>query len=157
MATAADILVTATDSPRILLVVEAKLQAKDLSGAERQLKIYMTKMGVPIGLIVTPQSIGIYRNRYTQKSEQSIERINFFDVSRSFLKFRQFSSLSEGSPQDKAFAFEEDVQRWLESLRVTGVTEDFSPEAQDAISDYILPALNEGIIRAAHPKEYSTD
>ncbi|SRR6266568_1899570 len=159
MASAPDILVTATDSPRILLVVEAKLAVKDLADIEPQLKRYMVKMGVPVGLFVTPKIMGIYRNKYTGKSEESVERVKLFDIPTSWSVFSRFLHLiPEKSAGQKAsnvaMAFEENVQSWLEHLRTSGFLQDISPEAQDAFSDYILPALNEGTIRAAHPREY---
>jgi hypothetical protein len=166
MASVPDILVTELDSPRILLVVEAKfavneLDVKELDHVEQALKRYMVYMGAPIGLLITPKIIGIYRNQYTAKSESSVKPMKLFDVSKIGPGLSRFlCDLPEdiGGPKisNTALIFEENVQSWLEDLRVSGVPEGTSPELQDAFSDYILPALNTGIIRAAHPREAST-
>lgn len=149
-----DILVTAPDSPRILLVVEAKYRLKDISEIESPLKRYMVKMGAPVGLLISPESIAIYRDRYIRHSEQSVERIGLFKLPRSH-HLSQFSLEQAGRSADAraALAFEESVQNWLERLQATNTLDDFSPEASDAISEYVLPALHEGEIRAAHPRE----
>jgi hypothetical protein len=161
MASAPDILVTALDSPRILLVVEAKFTVKDLTDVERALKRYIVKMGVPVGLLITPKLIGIYRNQYTGKSESSVERVNLFDFAKMAPSLlRLFQNLPEDRSDRKTsnagLVFEENVQSWLENLRISELSNEIAPELQDAISDYILPALNKGVIRAAHPREYST-
>lgn len=158
MASAPDILVTAPDSPQIFLVVEAKFTAKDLDSLESALERYMVKMGAPIGLLVTPRSIGIYRNHYTGTSQESVERIKVIDVPQSWLALSNFSEfLSEHPTGSKAsrlaLAFEDNVQSWLERLRNPGMLDGLPHDAQDAFSDYVIPALYEGVIRAAHPRE----
>jgi hypothetical protein len=162
MASAPDILVTAPDAPRTLLVVEAKFSTEDLAGLEPALKRYMVKMGVPVGLLVTPKVIGIYRDRYTGTSEKSVERIKLVEVPDSWLTLSNFShALSEhpsgGKTSRLALAFEENVQSWLERLRRPGMLEALPNEAREAFLDHVIPALNEGIIRAAHPREYPQD
>jgi hypothetical protein len=160
MASAPDILVTAFDSPRILLVVEAKFAVKELGDVEQALKRYMVKMGAPVGLLITPKLIGIYRNQYRDKSESSVERVRLFDVPKlgpSLARFSQhIEDRSDRKVSSAALVFEENVQAWLEDLRISGLPQEIAPEFQDAFSDYILPALSEGVIRAAHPREYST-
>lgn len=158
MASAPDILVTAPNSPQIFLVVEAKFTGEDLGGFESALERYMAKMGAPVGLLVTPRSIGIYRNRYTGTSEDSIERIKVIDVPQSWIGLSNFSELLSEHPTGRnasnlALAFEDNVQSWLERLRNPGMLDDLPDDAHDAFSDYVIPALHEGIIRAAHPRE----
>src|SRR5437870_2654256 len=118
MASVPDILVTTADS-RILLVVGAKFNAGELADIELPLKGYMVQMGVPIGLLVTPKIMGIYRNRYTGISEKSVERIKLVDIPESWPAFSRFQSLlpKQGSGQNfsgLALDFEEQVQSWLE-------------------------------------------
>lgn len=162
MASAPDIVVTAPDTPRTLLVVEAKFSPQDLDSLEPALKRYMVKMGVPVGLLVTPKIIGIYRDRYTGRSEKSVERIKLVEVPDAWLPLSNFSyALSEhpagGKTSRMARAFEENVQSWLERLRTPNMLEALSNEDREAFLDHVIPALNEGIVRAAHPREYSHD
>ncbi len=161
MASAPDILVTAADS-RILLVVEAKFNSKELADIELPLKRYMVQMGVPVGMLVTPKVMGIYRNKYTGTSEKSVERIKLVDIPESWPVFSRFQNLlsekrAGRNASDLALAFEEQVQSWLEHLQTSGFLQHLSPEAQDVVSDYIVPVLNEGTVRAAHPREYSSE
>src|SRR5215469_1434872 len=112
MASAPDILVTAPDSPQIFLVVEAKFTAEDLGGVESALERYMVKVGAPVGLLVTPRSIGIYRNHYTGTSEESVERIKVIDVPQSWLGLSNFSEFLSEHPTGRrasnlALAFED--------------------------------------------------
>jgi len=58
---APDIVVTTQDTPRLLLIVEAKLASRIRSQDESQLKSYMLQMRCPIGLLVTPDEIVVYR------------------------------------------------------------------------------------------------
>lgn len=160
MASAPDIVVTTPDAPRILLVVEAKLSTQDLASLEPALKHYMVKMGVPVGLLVTPKVIGIYRDRYTGTSEESVERIKLVEVPASWLPLSNFSHTLSGHPAEGktsrlALAFEENVRSWLERLRTPGMLEALPNESREAFLDHVIPALNEGIVRAAHPREYS--
>lgn len=159
MASAPDILVTAHDSPHLLLVVEAKLATMDLAEFEAPLKRYMVQMGAPVGLLVTPTEIAIYRNRYIATSEISIERVGHLQAPESFpflSRFRRLASEERIGPRvsHETSDFEEHIQSWLERSSESGTFEGLPPQLQDAFSDYILPALQEGIIRAAHPREY---
>ena len=161
MASVPDILVTTADS-RILLVVEAKFNARELADIEPPLKRYMVKMGVPVGLLVTPKILGIYRNKYTGTSEKSVERIKLVDIPVSWLGFSRFQNLppekrSNQSLSNLALDFEEQVQSWLERLQTSDFLQHLSPDARDVVSDYIVPVLNEGTVRAAHPREYSSE
>jgi hypothetical protein len=162
MASAPDILVTEPDSPRILLVVEAKFSIQDLASVEHALERYMVKMGVPVGLLVTPKTIGVYRNHYTGKSEKSIERVKLIDVPQSWPTLSSFSHALSEQPTGRkaselALVFEENVQLWMERLRTPGMLDGLPHDAQEAFLDNVIPALNEGVIRAAHPREYSRE
>jgi hypothetical protein len=120
----------------------------------------MVQMGVPLGLVVAPKIMAVYRNKYTGISEKSIERIALFDIPESWPVFSRFLHLLPENINEKgpkiALAFEENVQSWLEHMPTSGFLQDLPPEAQAAFSNYILPALNEGIVGAAHPREYSS-
>lgn len=88
MSFAPDIVVTAADSPRMLLIVETKLRSRDRAQEESQLKSYMLHMRCPIGLFITPEEIVLYRDTYTAHSEQSVKRVGAYPSPKSWSIFR---------------------------------------------------------------------
>jgi len=146
MAFEPDILVTSADGAEVMLVAETKWHDKDIPNAENQLKAYMLGMGSPIGLLVTPARLRIYRDRYVTPSEKSIELIGEFDVRRLF-----GSHLGQAG-RNATFRFENDVQDWLESLASKPPGDELSPELRHAAEWNIRPAISQGIIRAGHPR-----
>lgn len=91
MSFAPDIVVTAADSPRMLLIVETKLASRDRAQEESQLKSYMLHMRCPIGLFITPDEIVLYRDTYTTHSEQSVKRVGAYPSPKSWSIFRASS------------------------------------------------------------------
>jgi len=158
MSFAPDIVVTAADSPRMLLIVETKLRSQDRTAEEFQLKSYMLHMRCPIGLFITPDEIVLYRDTYTAHSEQSVRKVGTFPSPKSWTVFRGPHHGTEGplfAKTDLALRFEENVKSWLEQLpssRSTADTE-FANDAREALDDYVLPALSQGVVRAGGPRE----
>jgi hypothetical protein len=143
----ADIIVSSPDSTEVKLVVEAKLQTPDLRETEHQLKNFMLQLRCPLGLVVSPQWLWVYLDRFTSYSEDSIERLGEFDMTG--LINSHFPATGSG------VAFENAVQAWLEDLS-TSVTrgEVKDPKLLAIINHYILPAVETGIIRAAGPRKH---
>jgi hypothetical protein len=59
-----------------------------------------------------------------------------------------------GEPQPE-LRFEEAVRSWLEQLATSpsaGLSES-AKESREALTDYILPALTQGVIRSTGPRE----
>ena len=142
----ADIIVSSPDSTEVKLVVEAKLQVPDLKGTEHKFKNFMLQLRCPLGLLVTPQRVWVYLDRFTSYSEDSIERLGEFDIT-GLIKFQP------PAPGGGA-AFENAVQTWLEddlaSSALRGQVKD--PKLLEIINHYILPAVETGIVRAAGPR-----
>jgi hypothetical protein len=159
---APDIVVTAEGSSRLLLIVEAKLRSRDRSQEESQLKGYMLHMRCPIGLFVTPDEIVLYRDTYTAHSEESVRRVGSYPAPKKWMSFKMVNQGTE-SPSvaniDLAQRFEENVKFWLEQLRSSGSAEanQFPDEAKDALEDYVIPALSQGVVRAGGPREASLE
>jgi|SRR5271157_2571220 len=153
MSFAPDIVVTTEDPSRILMIVETKLTLTDLDRLEPALKKYMIGMGSPVGLIVSPEQLVLYRDRYTGRSEESVKRIGIYPMPKTWTRFRPFDAASTESVQNRGLRFEEAVQSWLEALPAAGVAKDFPPETKDALLEYVLPAVSEGTVRAAGPRE----
>jgi len=88
-----DIVVVAPGSPsRILLVVETKLRDGGDGSMESQLKRYMLYMSCPVGLLVTPTHVSVYRDTYTRRSEDSIERMGPYPVPSNWIVSRVVTS-----------------------------------------------------------------
>src|SRR6266853_113974 len=104
----ADIIVSSPDSTEVKLVVEAKLQTPTLPETEHQLKNFMLQLRCPLGLLVTPQRLWVYLDRFTSYSEDSIERLGEFNL-EGLIKFQLPATGGE-------VAFENAVQAWLEDL-----------------------------------------
>jgi len=138
-----DIVVTEPDSPRILLVVETKAQPQDLSQMGSQMKRYMVQMSCPLGLLVTPAEIVLYKDRYVGRTEDSVEQIGRYSAPSPWQEWR--------SRRD--WEFEGVVRSWLDRVRSSKRIRDFPPEAADALASYLLPALSAGVIRGAGPHE----
>jgi len=146
MAFGPDIIVTDPEGSEITLVVEAKTSLHDLESVELQLKRYMAGTLCPVGLIVTPEQLRLYRNQYVSSPEDSIELVGAFDV-RDVLHYRR-----SGGGREDGFEFEGFVQAWLEGLGSEAGLQGLPAELRRAAQWYIFPAVSEGNVQAAHPR-----
>jgi len=134
--------VVITDHEGITLVVEAKVTLKNLPRTEQELKQYMVRMRCPIGLLITPEHMWLYRDFYTVDSGQSVQRVGEFDVAK----------LWHRRPPAQGVAFEAFVQQWLEDLVTEYPNRELPKELNEALGEYILPAVATGDIQAAHAR-----
>jgi hypothetical protein len=98
-----------------------------------------------LGLLITPNRLWAYLDRFTSYSEDSIESLGEFNIEGLI----RFHSPATGG----GVAFENAVQAWLEDLSsdtTRGQVKD--PKLRDVINHYILPAVETGIVRAAGPR-----
>jgi hypothetical protein len=142
----ADIVVLSPDSTDVQVVVEVKLNVASLRETERQLKNFMLQVRSGLGLLVSPQRLWVYRDRFTSDSEDSVELIGEFDIEGLI----EFVPPATGSGES---TFEDAVQNWLESLP-SGIARERVKDAKlwETINRYILPAVETGIVRAAGPR-----
>ncbi len=141
-----DLIVTADDGSELLLVVEAKLHLADPAQTELQLKHYMIWMRCPVGLLVTPDRIRIYRNRYLSDSEESVSLVGEFTAPADWSWLERSASL-HARP-----SFEDHVRGWLEGLAGESARKSLPNDLRNAVDQYLLPVLNQGIVRAAGPR-----
>ncbi len=139
MAFQPDIIITTPDG--IILVIEAKVYVSNLERTEEDLKQYMFGMQCPVGLLITPERMWLYRDSYTTRSPQSVQRVGEFDP----------KPLWQQPPPSQGAAFEMFVQQWLEDLGKLP-DRDLPNELREAIREYVLPAVTAGDVRAAHPR-----
>ncbi len=138
MAFEPDILITTPDG--IALVVEAKVSLQNLARSEEELKRYMVRMQCPIGLLITPEHMWLYRDFYTVDSATSVQRVGEFDV----------ATLWHQKPPAQGSAFEGFVQQWLEDLVAEYPDRELPKDLNEALGKYIVPAVAAGDMRAAH-------
>jgi len=153
-----DIIVTGEETPKMLLVVEAKLNPSIRKEDESQLKSYMLHMRCPIGLLVTPDQIRVFRDNYTAHSENSVERVGSFAAPKNWDIFKaphHGSDLEGPSDTDLAFRFEGAVKSWLEQpgTSPSSYLKEFPKEARETLTDYVVPALTQGVVRSSGPRE----
>jgi hypothetical protein len=142
----ADIIVSSPDSTEVKLVVEAKLQSFELGKTEPQFKNFMLQLRCPLGLLVSPQRLWVYQDRFTSDTQDSIELVGDFDIT-GLIKFQQ-------PPTGAGVAFEKAVQAWLEDdlSRSASLSEVRDPKLLGIINHYILPAVETGVVRATGPR-----
>jgi len=133
-----DIVVTTPDG--MMLVAEAKVTLPDLAHTEEDLKKYMFGMQCPVGLLITPQRMWLYQDSYTARSPDSVKRVAEFDLKPLW-----------DQPPVKGMPFDAFVQHWLEELAAQP-TRGLPAEMREAFREYVLPAITNGELRAAHPR-----
>lgn len=141
-----DIVALDTEIQEFVLVVEVKTTKTEFGFVERQLKEYMAAMHCPVGLIVTPERLWIYRDRYQGPREESIIQVGTFDVAGVF-KFEPSET-----PQNAESAFQNRVQEWLENLGTEAGISALPDDLRHAAQLCILPAVSHGAIRAGHAR-----
>ena len=141
MAFQPDILVTSPDEPRVTLVIEAKVTLLDLDQTEAELKRYMVGMQCPMGMLITPERMWLYRDSYTTRAPDSVKRVGEYNI----------KSLWRVPPPTQGTQFEAFVQHQLEDLAKTPA-QGLPSDLRDALREYILPAITTGDVRAAHPR-----
>lgn len=126
------------------LVAQVKMHLPDVRGGEEGLKRYMVGMQCPVGLLVTPERIWLYRDSYNSRTPDSVELVGVFDA----------KSLWHRSPPLDEVRFEVFVQDWLRDLTEQR-NEELPYDARRALREYVLPAVAQGEIRAAHPRYFA--
>lgn len=143
-----DVIVTSSEGLGVLLVAEVKLSLTDKSQAEEQLKRYMVSMRCPVGLLVTPERLWIYSDSYSVAGLESVECVGEFPL----FGLRALRLDADAFSRQPAFALEQAVQRWLEGLSTESERQTLPPALREALEEYVVPALNEGQVRAAGPR-----
>src|SRR6266446_4728738 len=139
MAFQPDIIITTPDG--ISLVAEAKVTLPNLKRTEEDLKQYMVRMQCPIGMLITPERMWLYRDSYTTRAPDSIQQVGEYNI----------KSLWREPPPTEGTLFEVFVQRRLEDLAKTPA-QGLPGDLREALRQYILPAIATGDVRAAHPR-----
>lgn len=143
-----DLVVVSSDQIGPLLAVEVKLAAWDLDQVENRLGEFMDRVGCPIGLIVTPKRILLYRNTFREPVLKRLGDFLFEPDPAGWLPAAQ-----ELNPQARSFYFERAVQDWLESLSQPSVRAALPDSLREAFESYVVPALLQGELRVTGPRK----
>jgi hypothetical protein len=144
-----DIIVRSSDSTDVKLVVETKMAFNRLATVEEQLKKSMFHLSCPVGLLITPEKMWAYVDRYVSTDASSIQAVGEFTITH-LLRYKHTGN--ERSAEDGR-RFESAVQQWLEALPRTATRENVADEKLwDLLNKYVLPAVETGEVRAAAPR-----
>lgn len=119
-------------------MVEIEANVAGQKNADVALKSYMVQMSCPVGMLVDPEQVRFYRNRYTDYGPESIEMIGECPTG---------DLLGALSPGD----LERTVEGWLDSLRA-GDDRPWPSAVREAIESSVLPVVSGGVVRAGGPR-----
>lgn len=145
-----DIIVTNPDVQGLALVIDVKANLTDVHAAERKLRRYMFGMRCPVGMLVTPQTLRLYRDRYKEYGEGSVELVGEFPIDGLFAA--DLAATKASGSATHAFDLENAVQSWLERLASGSKLSSVAEPLRSALEEHVLPALERGDIRAARPR-----
>jgi len=144
-----DVIVTTDYSPAtIALVAEAKSATANIEEAALQLKEYMLLMSCPVGIILTPQVLRIYKYRFRGRTQDPIELVGDFSP-RELLE--TLEPLAGGES-----AVESTLVGWLDELAQAGQVAISDQRLRSAINEHILPAVSGGRISVVHPRRHES-
>lgn len=154
MAFEPDILVIDPHKSNLMLAVEVKVSVGDLSVAEQQLRRYMAFASCPTAMLVSLDTLRIYRDTFHAHGEGSIELVGEFP-SKAFLSSAELAFIAAASgAQERAYRLEDAVQTWLEGLVHEAALAHLPADLRGAIEEHILPALSSGEVQAGAPRWY---
>lgn len=142
MAFTPDVIVTSPDSYSVTLIGEARREGANLEETSKPLKNYMLRMRCPVGIVFTPHTLRIYKDRFTGQSEDSIAMVGEFPGKDLF-------KAAPANASENAIGAA--MVQWLDELARTGQIRVSDPTLKSAIDEYILPAVSGGLVSMAHP------
>jgi hypothetical protein len=139
-----DLVVSSADGPSLELMVVVKTHVTNATTAvlRSEMRKYMVGMRCPVGMLVTPRTTEVLYDTYANDAPDSIESAGEFST-----PVRLAAGATKG-----AYAFEREVQDWLERLATAPDPEDLEEELRDALKWHVLPALAGGHVVATGPR-----
>jgi hypothetical protein len=132
----------------LALIVEAKVQAVHSDETESQLKQYMLAMGCPVGLLATLSKIKIYYDQYVSAGEDSVQVVGEYASPPEWAVLFERHQSTRGA----GAGFEDVVRGWLEGLATESGLLSLPAGLRRGVEEFLIPALNQGTVRAAHPR-----
>ena len=141
-----DIIVTEPgDYAKRFIVIEVKAHPAALMRVEDDLRRYMVRNNFPLGLLVAPGEIRIYRNRFENYTESSVHLLGAFALA----EFDDFASAST-SDRSAMARLEDAVQAWIQRLPSPETLAAMPSPLREVIEDEVVPYVVGGDVRAAH-------
>ncbi len=139
-----DVLVLASDLPRIELVAQIKTELPERAEVEADLRAYMLRTKCAVGLLVTLETTSIFHDTFSSYAPESIALVAELPT-RELLQLPRSTTLSEAELETALIS-------WLERL-ATGSTAALpsDEEARDKVTEHVLPAVAEGRVMAGGP------
>lgn len=132
----ADIVVMASDSPELALVVEVKVGAFDRPVVEQQLRAYMLARRCSVALLVTPDTTWVYKDTFSEFDPRAI-------VVAAELATGALLGL-DNVPED-GVGLEQAVYGWLERLAASWPSAlPVAEVARTAVVEHLVPEVAEG-------------
>lgn len=135
-----DIVVGKPESSEVLLAVEVNNNTAAWASADG-LKEYMVRQRCPGGMLVTPETILFFTNRYTDFRPTSIEETG--KCVRSEVLDRAGSGTRRQTESDLV----EQVVLWLDTV-AAAPRHSWPPCARESIDTLVLPAVLNGVVRS---------
>lgn len=143
-----DLVVLSNELLEYTLAVEVKAgEVWDLDRTESRLGEFMEQVNCPVGLIITPKRILVYRNTY---QEPTLKRIGEFQYEPD--RYDWHAALSGPPGQERVYLFERAVQDWLDGLVNPGEWALLPQELRECFEQYVIPALLQGELRVTGPR-----
>lgn len=143
-----DLVVLSNELLEYTLAVEVKAgEAWDLDRTENRLGTFMEQVSCPVGLIITPKQILVYRNTY---QEPTLKRIGEFQFEPD--RYDWHAALNGPPGQERAFLFERAVQDWLDGLVNPGERALLPKGLRECFDQYVVPSLLQGELRVTGPR-----
>lgn len=131
-----DILIESALDERPAVVIDVHLGSQP-EAAGAKLRHFMSAMNVGSGMVVTPESVTIFRNRFSSRDDDAVETVGTFPVPD---ELAGFSALAGPAGRIVHSRFERQVRDWL--TRWNQAPPVISPNPLDeAMSRHILPYL----------------
>ena len=141
-----DILISARDGAEVHVVVEVKASVAGLDLVQDELRRFMVLTNCPVGLLVAPNRVRLFRNWYRSYTADSVELLGDYTVTL----FDEWANMPADERGAYMSRFESVVQHWLERLTDASAVEALPTPLRSALEDEVVPYIRAGEVRAAH-------
>jgi hypothetical protein len=151
-----DIMITAPETGDVLAVVE--VTGRHPAGSDRrvaQLFECLRSTGGGIALLITPESVTIFRDRSLSSDPRSMERTGPLPLGRLFYMLGSGQDHGLGSDQDHGVgesAMANLVGRWMEDLAAGRLDRVIPQETREALERQVVPLLRASQVSFAPPR-----
>ena len=103
-----------------------------------------------MGMLVTPQTLRLYRDQYKEYGQNSVELVGEFPIETVLAA--ELAAVKALGAARHDFDLENAVQSWLHGLVDRAKLSALPEPLRGALQEHVRPALERGEIRAARPR-----